>query len=174
MIKGIGKLSQYDEEDIEAKRMEERRCREEREMRQAKHENVQWGETFKEAVEIMTEVISYPSKYIKDSKDERTVLLDMIRDVTNLAANPEETQKYKFLEEKLRKTEERLRLIEAEVAKKTDAEPAISIDDTLEQEKSSLSKRLDRLEAFLSDQISEQRRFLNKQSPTKKMKISHD
>lgn len=168
---GKGRVSVFDDDDIETKRIEERRMREERELRHAKHENVMWGETFKEAVEIMTEVIQYPSKYIKDPSDERTVLLEMIRQITNLASNPEDTEKYKLLEEQLRKTEGKLRLAEQELDKKSiPAETVNTEEHTTDQEKHDLSQRLDRLETFLVDQISDQRRFLNKQSPSKRPK----
>lgn len=169
---GKGRVSVFDDDDIEAKRLEERRLREERELRQAKHENVLWGATFQEAIEIMTEVIQYPSKYIKEPNDERAVLLDMIRNITNLAAKPEETQKYKDLAEKLQKTEAKLRLAEEELGKKSmTIETVDTCDDpTAYQEKRTIAQRLDRLESFLTDQISEQRRFLNKQNTGKKAK----
>ena len=57
----------------------------------------QWSITWKEAVDILTEITEFPSFLVQTIDDQRKSLIELVKKVVEIAKNPKEAQEYKTL-----------------------------------------------------------------------------
>jgi hypothetical protein len=117
-----------------------------------------WSETFEAVVQILTRVVPYPSTYITSPEEERSILLQLCRQITDSAQHPEEAPKYKELARRLEDAEIQISELNIKCEQLTsDVHRLTTKSYSPSGVKSGLTERLDRLQALLASQISEQR-----------------
>jgi hypothetical protein len=129
-----------------------------------------WSETFEEAVRILTRIVPYPSAYVRNSDDERSILLELCNQIADVAEHPEETEQYKSLAGRLQTSEIRV----AELDRKAEelsqnVQKFISKPYSPRSPKMGLTDKLDRVESILRSQIKQQRRSIGQFSRDQSM-----
>ena len=104
-----------------------------------------WDDTFQQAVEVMSKVVPYPARFIKCGDDERAALLEMVAAVTEIAARAKEGQK-----------------VESVATEGSERKCKVERRRQAPDKMPEVTKRMDRLEGLLVEQINEQRKILNK------------
>lgn len=126
---------------------------------------VEWTKTCQSLLSMALKVIPYESKTPKSSADQRRILVDVVQQLCERAANPKNSKEYKELEHKYKKNKKRVErmrehceeLLTEVQNNRTRLETHIR--EVHERDQSALEEKVSQLEKMMKEQIKQQRKL---------------